>query len=76
MIRVEIRDERHGLELAQICELFHQLLHAVPVEEDGELDVFAVALAHEDGAFAVFRVADALAFFEAGGGFWLGKADG
>ena len=54
MIRVEIRDERHGLELAQICEFFHQLLHAMPGEEHGELGVFAVAFALEHGALAVF----------------------
>ena len=41
-------------ELAQVGELFHQLLHAVTGEEHGELGVFAVAFAHEHGAFAIF----------------------
>jgi len=31
-------------------------------EKDGELGVFAVAFAQEDGAFAVFCVADVLTF--------------
>jgi hypothetical protein len=60
----------------QIGELLHQLLHAVPVEQDGELGVFAVALAHENGAFAVFAVADALAFFQAGGACRLADLHG
>ena len=39
----------------------------MPAKQDRELGVFAVALAHQNGAFAVFYVADALAFFQIGG---------
>ena len=62
--------------LLQIGELFHQLFHAVAGEKDGELGVFAVAFAQEDGAFAVFCVADVLTFSQAGSAFWLRKVDG
>jgi len=62
--------------LLQIGELFHQLFHAVAGEKDGELGVFAVAFAQEDGAFAVFCVADVLTFSQAGSAFRLRKVNG
>ena len=62
--------------LLQIGELLHQLFHAVTVEQDSELGVFAVALAHENGALAVFAVADALAFLQAGGACRLADLHG
>ena len=52
------------LQLFEVGELLHQLLHAVPGKEDGELCFVAIALAHHDLAFAIFAVADALAFFK------------
>ena len=55
------------LKLFEVRELFHQLFHAVAVEHDGKFGVFAFAFAHEDGAFSVLGVDDALAFFEVGG---------
>jgi len=55
--------------LLQIGELFHQLFHAVAGKKDGELGVFSVAFAQQDGAFAVLGVADALTFFQAGSAF-------
>src|ERR1700690_1989496 len=51
----------------KVGEFFHQLFHAVAREHDGELGVFAIAFAHEDGAFTIFGVADTLAFFQIGG---------
>ena len=38
------------LELFEVGEFLHQLLHAVPREHHGELGVFAVAFAHQDRA--------------------------
>jgi RHS repeat-associated protein len=59
------RDIHTGLDPLQIRKLFHQFLHPVTVEHDGKLGVFAVALAHQDHAFAIFAVPDPLAFFQA-----------
>ena len=53
-------------DLFEVGEFFHQLLHAVTLEEHGELGVFAFAFAHQDLSFAVFGVADALALLQAG----------
>jgi len=57
---------RQASDLLQVGEFLHQLFHAVAGKEDRQLGVFAVALAHEDGALAVLRVADALALPEIG----------
>jgi hypothetical protein len=54
MIRVEICDERRGSELAQVGELFHQLLHSVPSEEHGEFGVFSIAFALKHGSLTIF----------------------
>ncbi len=55
------------LELFEVGEFLHQLLHAVPRKEHGELGFIAVAFAHHDLPFTIFAVADALSFSQAGG---------
>lgn len=48
------------LNLFQIGEFLHQLLHAVPREQHGQLRVLALAFAHHHRAFAILAVAHAL----------------
>src|SRR5580658_8256706 len=57
---------RKWLKLLQVGELLHQLFHAVPGEEDRQLGIFSLALPHQDGSFAVLRVANALTLLQVG----------
>src|SRR6476646_2770798 len=63
-------------DLLQVGEFFHQLFHSVAREEYGELGIVAIAFAHEDCAFAVFAVADALALFQVKGAGRFGDVHG
>ena len=58
-----------GLNLLKVGEFFHEFLHAVPDEQNGQLGVSAVAFALENGVLAVFAVTHALTFFQVGGTF-------
>src|SRR6202044_552320 len=54
------------LQTLELGELLDQLLHAVTTKLYGKLGIFAVSFAREDDAFAVFGVAHAGSFAEAG----------
>src|SRR4051812_19503806 len=54
-----------ALELPQVCELLHQLLHSMLRKQHCELSFVALALAHHHGAFAVLAVAHALPLLQA-----------
>ncbi len=68
VLSLDGNSENARLDLLQVGEFLHQLLHAVTVEHDGELGVFAISFANQDSAFAIFCVANALSLSS---GRWL-----
>ena len=55
-----VAPDEQRLNLLEVGELLHQLLHAVAAEQYGQLGVFAIAFTHQYRALAILRVAHAI----------------